>query len=130
MPMAGSTPKLVCARSFPWRRSSRLPQHDTFRHVAGVDHAPERDEQLAREGNDHFQLDHALGPLDPASVPPRKGAVLLELGPTPRQLDHGASYPGVAALGKSLLLSFRTALVRRTCQPRTAPDRSAVAQVA
>src|SRR5664279_3462928 len=116
MPMAGSTPKLVCVRSFPWCRSCRLPQHDAFRDLAGVDHAPERDEQLAREGDDHLQLDHALGALDPAFVPFRKDAVRLELLPAPGQLDHGTSHPGVAALGESLLASFRSAFVRRTCQ--------------
>src|SRR5271166_3713329 len=112
MPGAGSAPKLAWARSFPRRRSSRLPQHDAFRDLAGVDHAPERDEQLAREADDQLQLDHALGAFNPTLVPFRKSAVRLELLPAPGQLDHGASHPGVPALGESLLSSFRPAFVR------------------
>ena len=49
--------------------SGRLPQHDALRDFTCVDHAPQRDEQLAGESDDHRRLERALGSLGPLSEP-------------------------------------------------------------
>ena len=81
---------------FLQRRSGWLSEHDTLRHFAGGDHAPERDEQFACQGDDHLRLARALDTLGPGSEPLRQHAVPLKHEEAPSQLDHAAAYPGIA----------------------------------
>ena len=55
-----------CVLSSLLGRSGCRPQHDALRDLAGGDHAPECDEQLAGEGDDHRRLARALRTLGPA----------------------------------------------------------------
>ena len=67
--------------------SGRL--HDgTFNDLAEGDVFPERDKQLAREGNDRCLLAPATIGFDPCHKPPRQGAVRLMAHPEPRKLDQ------------------------------------------
>src|SRR5260221_7349226 len=130
MPTAWWTPKSECLRVFLRRRSCRLPQHDALRDFAGIDHAPERDEELPRECDDHRPLVCALGAFDAASEPLRQSTVFLEVEEAPGELDHAAADPRIAGLGESLLPAFRAAFIRRACEASAACDSPAVAQVA
>ena len=123
MPGAGSAPKLVCARSFPWRRSSRLPQHDAFRDLAGVDHAPERDEQLAREARRSSSvLTTPLAPSIRFLHHCARALSGLELQQAPGELDHAASHPGVAGTWRVPSLVVSTRFRRASLSvPRSAP---------
>jgi len=58
--------------------SAGLAQHDPLWDFAKGDHAPQRDEQLAGEGDDHLRLPCAPDALGAALEPLSQGAVLLE----------------------------------------------------
>ena len=71
------------------RRSGRWPQHDAVRTLTGGDHAPQGDEQLSGEGDDHGGLARALGAAGPRPIPLRERALLLEPEEAPGELDQG-----------------------------------------
>ncbi len=94
--------------------SARLAQHDPLWDLAKGDHAPQRDEQLASEGDDHLRLACAPDALGAALEPLSQSAVLLKQQEAPGELDQAAAHAGVAGLGEPLLPSLGAALVRRT----------------
>ena len=110
---ARRAPKLVCLRSSLTWPVRPLPQHDAVRDFAGGDHAPERDEQLAGERDDHRRLARALGALGPGPEPLRQRAVLLKHEEPPGELDHAAAHPGIARFGETFLTSLGAAFVGR-----------------
>jgi len=55
-----------------------LAQHDPLWDFAKGDHAPQRDEQLASQGDDHLRLPCAPDALGAALEPLGQGTVLLE----------------------------------------------------
>ena len=74
--------KLLCDRS------DRLAQDDALRDFPERDHAPERDEKLAGERDDHLGLACCLWPFGSAAEPLRQGAVPLEQEEPPGELDQ------------------------------------------
>ncbi len=58
--------------------SGGLAQHDPLRNLAKGDHALQRDEQLAGEGDDHLRLPCAPDALGAALEPLSQSAVFLE----------------------------------------------------
>src|SRR5215471_14872281 len=78
-------------------------QGDAVQWLANGDKSPERDEQLARQRDDHrFACGAtAIGPA--GLVPPGQCAVLLKPLKAPGELDHPAADPCIAGFGKPLL---------------------------
>lgn len=72
-----------------------MTQYDTFGHDADRNHAPQRDQQFARESHDHGRLACALGAGGSLREPPRQRAVLLKHQEPPRELDDATPYPGI-----------------------------------
>ncbi len=68
---------VFCTRYFA-QQSGCWPQHDTVRNFTGGDHAPEGDQQLTGEGDDHLRLACAIRSLGPAAEPLSQSAVLLK----------------------------------------------------
>ena len=82
---------IACMGPFAVKRNSPLEswlQHGTLRDFADGDHAPERGQQLAGEGDDHRRLACAPGALGPASVPLCQRAVLPKQKEAPGELDR------------------------------------------
>src|SRR5208283_2239999 len=109
--------------------SGWLPKHKALRDFAGGDHAPERDEQLAGESDDHRRLARALGSLGPITEPLGQRAVLLEPQEAPGELDQAAAHPGIAGFGEPFLASLGAAFIGRAGEPGVACDSPAIAQV-
>src|SRR5579859_1868937 len=102
------------------RRSRCRTENDTRRHNASPGEAPEYDEQLAGERNDH-----GLGLLaggDAVPVPLHQSAVLLVQQEPPCELDHAAPNPRIAHFGEPFFPPALTALVGRTREPRIPGD--------
>ena len=112
------------------RRSDRLAQDDALRDFPERDHAPERDEKLAGERDDHLGLACCLWPFGSAAEPLRQGAVPLEQEEPPGELDQAASDPGVARFREAFLPSLGAALVGRSREPGVASDGTPVTQIA
>src|SRR5512146_666818 len=106
--------------------SCRRAQDETLRDLAGIGHAPERDEELARERDDGTGLAHAVG--DARAIPLHQRALRLEQQEAPGELDHGFAHPRIAGLGEPLLASLAAALVRRAGHAGVARDGALVAQ--
>src|SRR5580700_729243 len=88
-------------------------QDDALQCLAGGDKAPERDEQLACQRDNH-RLARASTAIGSAGlVPARQCALLLKPQKAPGELDHAAADPGIAGSGEALFPPPRTALVRR-----------------
>src|ERR1700720_1378361 len=71
-------------------------QDDALQCLARRDKAPERDHQLACQGDDHrlARAETAIGSA--GAVPQCQCAVLLKQQKSPGELDHAAADPGVA----------------------------------
>src|ERR1700760_2909461 len=122
--------EILCAwAGYRGKRSGGWPQHNAMRDFTGGDHAPEGDEQLAGECHDHLRLARSAGSLGPGTEPLSQSAVLLKQQKPPSELDHAATYAGIARLGEAFLAPFRSAFVRRASKPRVACDGPSVAQV-
>ena len=65
-------------------------------------HAPEGDDQFARQRYDHG-LSTSAAPLRGPRMEPTKFALFLELEKAPCQLNHAASNAGIASASKTLL---------------------------
>src|SRR3954447_15893192 len=70
---------------------------------AGLDVAPQGDQELPRQGHDRDPPAPALGGPAPAREPLAKGALRLEAHPQPGELDHDPPHPRVARLAQALL---------------------------
>src|SRR3954454_21822168 len=70
---------------------------------AGLDVAPQGDQELPRQGHDRDPPDPALGGPDPGREPLAQGALRLEAHPQPGELDHHPADPRVAGLAHALL---------------------------
>src|SRR5919206_1586137 len=70
---------------------------------AGLDIAPQGDQELPRQGHDRDPPDPALGAADPGREPPAEPALRLEAHPQPGELDHHAPDPRVAGLAHALV---------------------------
>src|SRR6202045_4739478 len=101
-------------------------QDDALQGLASRDKAPERDEQLACQRDNHrlARAGSAVGSAGP--VPLCQCAVLLKPQKAPGELDHAAADPGIAGSGEALFPPPRTALVRRARQTGVARHRFAV----
>src|ERR1700749_186413 len=100
-----------------------------MRHFTCGDHAPEGDEQLAGECDDHFRLACAVSALGPRSEPLRQGAILLEQQEPPGELDHATTHAAIARLGEAFFASLGSAFVRRAGEASVAGNSPTVAQV-
>src|SRR5258708_6551455 len=76
--------------------------------------APERDQELARQSDDHGLADVAFGAGHALEKPARQRALLLEHGPAPGQLQHSFAHPPIAGSRQPLLASPGAALVGRS----------------
>src|ERR671929_1429487 len=70
---------------------------------AGLDVAPQGDQQLPRQGHDRDPPHPALRGPDPGREPLAQGALRLEAHPQPGELDHDPSDPRVAGLAHALV---------------------------
>src|ERR1700732_2201965 len=94
------------------RPSACRTQDDALQCLAGGDKAPERDEQLACQRDNH-RLARAGSAVGSAGlVPPGQCALLLKPQKAPGEVDHAAADPGVAGSGEPLFSPLRAALVR------------------
>jgi hypothetical protein len=127
----GRLPKLfLCGPSSP-RPSRRNRAHPhAVRDHAGRDHPPHRDEQLARECDNHGGLARPSRPLRPGAIPLCQRAVFLEQEEPPGELDQAATHTGIASLGQAFLTPFGPAFVWRACEASIACHRPAIAQFA
>src|SRR3954471_6769000 len=73
---------------------------------------PKRDQQLARQGDDHRLAETAARALDPRAEPQGQRGLRLMPQPQPGDLDHDRSQPGIAGLGDALVPVDRSALPR------------------
>src|SRR5262252_6310418 len=83
------------------RRSSRgslacRAQGDAVQWLANGDKSPERDEQLARQRDDHCFARGATAIGCAGLIPLGQCAVLLKPQKAPRELDHPTADPGIA----------------------------------
>src|SRR5580704_5691213 len=105
---------------------ARRTQDDALQGLASRDKAPERDHQLACQGDDH-RLSRAQTAIGSASaVPQCQCALLLKQQEAPSELDHAAADPGIAGSGEPLFPPLRAALVGRASQAGVARHRFAV----
>src|SRR3979490_3137818 len=88
-------------------------QDDALQSLASRDKAPERDQQLACQCDDHrlARAETAIGSA--GAVPQCQCALLLKQQEAPGELDHAAADPDVAGSGEPLFASLRATLVRR-----------------
>src|SRR2546421_3417588 len=91
-------------------------QNDTLQCLASRDKAPERDEQLACQGDNHRLARANTAISSSGAVPQCQCARLLKPQKAPGELDHAAADPGIAGSGEPLFPTLRAALVRRACQ--------------
>src|SRR4030088_1951761 len=98
-------------------------QDDALQSLASRDKAPERDQQLACQRDDHrlARAYTAIGSAGP--VPPCQCALLLKQQKAPGELDHAAADPGIAGSGEALFPPLRATLVRRASQTGVARHR-------
>src|SRR6202047_4867262 len=102
-------------------------QDDALQCLASRYKAPEPDQQLACQRDDH-RLARAYTAIGSAGLGPlRQCALFLNPQEPPGELDHAAADPGVAGSGKALFPPPRAALVRRARQAGVARHRFAVA---
>src|ERR1700759_4418135 len=109
-------------------RSRRRSQDDALWHLSDSHQLPKRDEQLARQSDDHSLAGSAAAIAGLCAVPLRQCAVLLEHQEAPSQLDHATAHPGVARPSQSLLSPPYAALIRRTGQAGVTSDSLPVTQ--
>src|SRR6266511_3720323 len=94
-------------------RRDRLSQPDPVVNLAGLDHPPQGDQQLAGERHDHRHARPSTPVGGTLAIPSDQGAVLLKDQETPGELDHAAPYPRVSGTGQASLPAPRSALVGR-----------------
>ena len=75
----------------------------TGRQFAGLEVAPQRDQQLAGERHDHDLADASFGAAGARGEPEAERALRLEAQPAPSQLHQDAAYPRIAVLADPLL---------------------------
>ncbi len=80
------------------RRSACWPQHDALRDLAVGRQAPQGDQKLPGEGDDHGRPARAFRPLSPRPVPLREGTILLKSQEAPSELDQTPAHAGIARL--------------------------------
>src|SRR5262249_17333927 len=85
-------------------------QNGAFRHHAVLEIAPERDQQLACDGDDRNPPDTPLEFANTFAEPDTQGAVRLMPQPQPRELNHHGASLGVTSLADPLLTAHRAAL--------------------
>src|SRR5215831_18119789 len=78
-----------------------------LRYQAGLEIAPKRHQELARQRHDRNAPDPPLQDAHPFAEPDAQGAVGLVAQPQPSELDHGFARLGVAGLADSLLARHR-----------------------
>src|SRR3546814_10607991 len=93
------------------------------RHHAGLDVAPQRDQQLAGERHDHDRADAPFGTARALGEPAAQRVLRLEPQPAPGELDQDAAHPGVAAAVEPLLTLHAAAAERRASEAGIAGDR-------
>src|SRR6202011_3758239 len=110
---------------FPGALACRT-QDDALQCLASRYKAPEPDQQLACQRDDH-RLARAYTAIGSAGlVPLRQCALFLKPQKPPGELDHAAADPGIAGSSEALFPPPRTALVRRARQTGVARHRFAV----
>src|SRR6202022_736999 len=98
------------------RRSSFHLQNCAFRRQAVLEIAPERDQQLACDGDDRNPPDTALEFANTFAEPDTQGAVRLMPQPQPCELNHHGASLGVTSLADTLITAHRAALKMRRRQ--------------
>src|SRR5213593_1195954 len=92
-------------------------EHGALGHDARLEIPPERNQQLAGEGDDP-DPPHATAPVPEAGmVPARQGALRLPAQPRPRDLDRHRPDESVPGLRDPLLALQVAALIRRGREP-------------
>jgi hypothetical protein len=103
---------------------------DALQCLAHCDKAPERDEQLARQGGPREGGDHRLArartAIGSAGLVSPCSAAHLKQQKAPGELDHAAADPGVAGFGEPLFPPLRATLVRCASQAGVVRHRFAV----
>src|SRR5215510_8016665 len=95
---------------------------------ARFDIAPERDRQLASQGNQHDAPDPRRLIRGLAGIPVRQGTAGLVFPPEPCDFNEDASCPTVAGLGDPLAPGRRAAVVGARCQPKVGAELSAAGE--
>src|SRR3984893_9481443 len=106
--------------------SACRPHDDALQCLARCDKAPERDEQLACQGDDHRPARASTAIGSAGLVPPCQCAALLKEQKAPGELDDAAAAPSVACFGEPLFPPLRAALVRCAGQAGVTCHRFAV----
>src|SRR5215831_14969018 len=92
--------------------------------------APERDRELAGQGDDGDLADAPFAITDALLEPARELAFRLMLEPEPGELDQGGPRPSVAGLADALLAPLRAAVEGRASEADEAADLTAIIEVA
>ncbi len=92
------------------RRISGGGETPAGRQLAGLDVAPQRDQQLAGKCHDHDLADASFGTAGTLDEPATERTVRLEAQPTPCQLHQDTAHPRIAVLADALL-TFAAAAV-------------------
>src|SRR3954468_14019357 len=82
--------------------SGRWTQNDALQWFASSDKAPERNDQLACQRDDHGLARATTAISGAGAIPHCQRALLLEHQKAPGELDHGAADPGIAGSGEPL----------------------------
>src|SRR3712207_5397709 len=93
-----------------WPQRSGGLHHRALDHDAAADELPQRNEQLARKGNNRRLLAAALVLLDALLEPAAQRRGRLVPQPQPSELDHGAAQSRIARLGDALFVIDGSAL--------------------
>src|SRR5882762_4933040 len=104
-------------------------EHRSLGHEAGCEIAPERHDQLARQGHDGDALDALAGIECASPILLGEFAVRLMPQPQPGQFDRGTAGARIARLADPLVAVDPAALPRTGCQPEIAPDFTPIAEV-
>src|SRR6266436_2407512 len=120
-------------RETPTRWLKRLDlcrlEHRSLGHKAGCEIAPERHDQLARQGHDGDALDALAGIECASPILLGEFAVRLMSQPQPGHLDRGATGAWVARLADPLVAIDPAALPWTGRQPEIARDLAPIAEV-
>src|SRR5207249_1777907 len=96
--------------------------------LTGFDVAPQRDQQLARQSDDHDGADASFGAAGARGKPLGERALRLEAQPAPGKLHDDAADAGIAVLADPLLALHAAAAKQRAGEAGETGDRPAVAE--
>src|SRR5271166_5759596 len=108
--------------------AGRRPDLDAVRHHAGLDVAPERDQQLSRHRHDGDPPRASLQRADALAEPGGERTVRLVAQPQPGELDERRARPRIAGTADVAIAVYAAALVRHGRDADVAGELSAVGE--